>query len=105
MSGQYGVKSIKSLITTAKLGAIAILQGIALDGFQPKDFIAPLSSPIFQGQAMQFLTNFRGAIPEVSELDLWDGLEIGAHLMASWKDLKTEYKLAEIALKAQRKTA
>lgn len=105
MAGKYGVVSIKNLMTTGKIAAIAVLQAVAKDGFQVSDLLAPLSSPTFQGRVETAVLDFRNVIPEISELDVWDGLEIGKHAWACWADLKTEFELAQGKLVEQKKAA
>lgn len=99
MSGKLGVESVKSLISLAKLGWISVLQAVAKDGFQAADLLAPLSSPTFQEQAVHILEDFAKVIPELSDLDVWDGIEIGKHAYACWADLKTELNLASAKMK------
>jgi hypothetical protein len=105
MAGKFGVSSIKNLMTTGKIAAISVIQAVAKDGFQASDLLAPLSSPSFQARLESAIIDFRGVIPEISELDVWDGLDIGKHAWACWADLKTEFELAQAKLVDQKKAA
>jgi len=99
MSGKLGVVNTKTLITLVKLGAISVLQQVAKDGFQPVDLIAPLGSKQFQDTLEANLTSFVKVIPELTELDMWDGAELGKHAYAAWLDVKTELHLAADKMK------
>lgn len=99
MAGTFGVVSIKNLMTTGKIAAIAVLQAVAKDGFQASDLLAPISSPSFVARLETTLVDIRNVIPELSELDFSDGLEIGKHAWGCWADLKTELALAQATMK------
>lgn len=100
MAGKLGVSSIKQLMTTGKHGAIAVLQGIAKDGFQLKDLAAPLGSPTYMVSLQESAGRFRLAMAEGSELDFWDNIEIAQHAWVCWKDIATEGRLAIQKIKA-----
>lgn len=99
MAGKHGVKSTKKLMSVAKLGAISILQQIAKDGWQATDLLAPVKSPTFVSALQDAAEDFVSALPEVMELDFWDGIELSKHGWAIWDDLKTEWKLAAEKIK------
>ena len=101
MSGKYGVASVKNLMSLGKLAAVSTLQAIAKDGFQAADLLAPLSSETFQSAAAHAIDDFASVLPELNEMDMWDGIEIGKHAFACWNDIKTELAIAIAKIKAK----
>ena len=99
MSGKLGVQNVKDLMSLAKVGAISVLQAVSKDGFQTSDLLAPLGSSTFQAMAADSLSKFQQVIPELADLDVWDGVEIGKHAFVCWNDIKTELALATIKMK------
>lgn len=93
-TGKHGVKSVKNLMSLGKLGVISILQAASKDGFQASDLLAPLGSQTFLQSLGHAIDDFAGVLPELGELDMWEGIELGQHAYACWMDIKTELDLA-----------
>ncbi len=99
MAGKYDVHNTEELLTLVKLATISILQAIAKDGFQPKDLAAFLKSGTFEAAIAPALKDAHLVIPELSELDMWDGVQLAKFAYGQMDDILTEIKLAGKALK------
>lgn len=94
-----GTANIRKLGTLMKLGAIAICQGIAKDGFQPADLLAPLNSPSFLGAVQPVVDGYKEIIIEASELGYMDVFGLAQAAWAGWEDVQTELSLATAKVK------
>lgn len=102
MAGKYGVEASKKLLTVSKLGMISIIQGVAEDGFQPKDLVAFLKSETFLKQAADFADEAHLVLSEIGELDFLDGAALGYHAGKCADDLWTELKIAAKKIKERK---
>ena len=79
MGGKYGVKETKEVVTLAEVVTVAILQEVKKDGFQVADLGAFLKSADFEKAVAPALQGIENVPAELTELDLFDGLELGKH--------------------------
>ncbi len=103
MSGKLGVEAIEGCITVIKLAAISVLQSTQKDGFQYSDLFAPLQSATFQIELEKAKTRIVEILPEIEDVDFFDGFELGRFLVAAIADVKTELTPALVALKKFKK--
>lgn len=79
MAGKYGTKETKELLNVVKVVALSIVKEVKKDGFQPKDLAAFLKDPAFDAAVKPALEGIGEVVPEVTELDFFDGLDLGKY--------------------------
>lgn len=94
MGGQFGIENVKKVITTAKLGTISMIQKLPDDGVSVKTLLAPISSGTFLKQVEEHADSFLKFLPELSELDTMEKLQIGKHTYDCWCDVRLEWSEA-----------
>ncbi len=87
MSGKFGVKATEEVLKLTKVMALAVLAEVAKDGWQVSDLGAFLKSPDFEAALKPVVTDL-GLVPaELTELDLWDDLELGKNVYATVQEI------------------
>lgn len=93
MAGKYGVEESKDVLDFA-IGVVAkeIVKEIKRDGFQVTDLGAFLKSPEFETKLAQALDGIQLVPSEMTEVDLFDGINLGRHAYGLIVDLMEEIK-------------
>lgn len=89
-----GVSNIMAVGKLAKLGAISILQGVAKDGFQASDLLAPLNSSTFNAALQPVIANYKEVLKEAADLGPMEIFSLAQGAYSGWSDIKTELDLA-----------
>ncbi len=87
MSGKFGVKATLEVLKLTKVVALSILAEVAKDGWQPSDLGAFLKSPDFEAVLKPVVADLAAVPAELTELDLWDDLELGKTVYATVQEV------------------
>lgn len=102
MGGKYGTENVKQVITTVKLASISMIQKLPEAGLSVKTLIAPIASPTFIEQLEKNAASFVAFLPELSELDMTDKIQLAKHSYDCWCDVKLEWGEAMKKIRMQK---
>jgi hypothetical protein len=97
MAGKYGTKETKELLTLVKTIGLAIVKEAKKDGWQPKDVLAFLKSDLVEAAIAPALQDIVTIPLEVTELDVFDGLDLGRHAYGCMDEIVDALKMVVAA--------
>lgn len=92
MGGKHSVKNLKEILTVVKVASIVVIREVVKDGYQHKDLGAFLKSPEFEAAIKPAIEDAHLAVSEVTELDFFDGLDLGRHVYTMADEILDELK-------------
>lgn len=92
MGGKHGTKNVKDCLYLGKVVTLCILREVKKDGFQYKDLGAFLKSAEFEAAVAEAVKDVDQVVPELTELDFFDGLDLGKYVYSSVNDILDELK-------------
>lgn len=92
MGGKYGVQATESVVDLVMVVATAIVQEAQQTGWKWSDLPAFLKSPKLEEALKPVIATAVNVPAEVTELDVFDDIELGKHVYGAVQALVAEIK-------------